>query len=137
MLSPDAAMVVGLASTAIPFADSPEGEAERWLRVLRLHGEAGRALTVLGVGEAPLAGAELAAPQSTDASDLDGVDVITSVEDHALHRASDRGTSTVGTADVLLAVMDVYGEHFDYVLEAHGATRDDVIESLATGNPKA
>jgi hypothetical protein len=137
MLSPDAAMVVGLASTAMPFADSPEGEAERWLRVLRLHGEAGRALTVLGVGEAPLADAELAAPQSTDASDLDGVDVITSVEDHALHLAFDRGASTVGTADVLLAVMDVYGEHFDCVLEAHGATRDDLIESLATGNPKA
>jgi hypothetical protein len=137
MLSPDAAMVVGLASTAMPFADSPEAEAERWLRVLRLHGEAGRALTVLGVGEAPLAEPEHAASETADASEVDGPDVIASVNDHALHRATDRGAATVGTVDVLLAVMDVYGQHFDFVLKAHGATRDDVIESLATGGSRA
>src|SRR3954462_10361996 len=53
-LSQDAALVVALAGTAIPFAHSAEDEAERWLRVLRLHGQVGVALQGLGVGEAPL-----------------------------------------------------------------------------------
>src|ERR1019366_7136527 len=43
-LAPDAAMVLGIASTAMPFARTREEEAERWLRVLRLHGEVGIAL---------------------------------------------------------------------------------------------
>ncbi len=50
----DSALVLGMASTAIPFARSREEEAERWLRILRLHGEAGAALQALGVSEAPL-----------------------------------------------------------------------------------
>ena len=53
-LSQDAALVVALAGTAMPFAHSAEDEAERWLRALRLHGEVGTALQGLGVGEAPL-----------------------------------------------------------------------------------
>jgi hypothetical protein len=133
MLSPDAAMVVGLASTAMPFADSPEAEAERWLRVLRLHGEAGRALTTLGVGEAAVG--EAPHPQAPDPAPFADQDVIASVSDQALHLATDRGAATVGTVDVLLAVMEIYGPHFDCVLRAHGATRDDVIESLATATP--
>src|SRR5438128_11157496 len=53
-LSEDAAIVLALADTAVPFAVSPEDEAERWVRVLRLHGIVGTALQSLGVGEAPL-----------------------------------------------------------------------------------
>src|SRR3954452_14901276 len=53
-LSQDAAIVLALAETAIPFAISAEDEAERWVRVLRLHGQVGQALQALGVGEAPL-----------------------------------------------------------------------------------
>ena len=52
--SQDAAIVLALADTAVPFASSPEDEAERWVRVLRLHGLVGTALQSLGVGEAPL-----------------------------------------------------------------------------------
>ena len=53
-LSQDAALVVALAGTAMPFAHSAEDEAERWLRALRLHGQVGSALQALGVGESPL-----------------------------------------------------------------------------------
>jgi hypothetical protein len=55
-LAPDAAMALGIAATAMPFARTPEGEAERWLRVLRLHGESGIALQALGVSEGPVGG---------------------------------------------------------------------------------
>src|SRR5436189_5218911 len=54
VLSQDAAIVLALADTAVPFACSIEDEAERWVRVLRLHGQVGLALQALGVGEAPL-----------------------------------------------------------------------------------
>ncbi len=129
-------MVVGLASTAIPFADSPDAEAERWLRILRLHGGAGRALTALGVGEAPVApDSESAAngPADSARSRTDS-DVIHRVNEQAARVAAGRGTATVGTEDVLLAVMDVYGPDFDRVLGAYGTSHDDVIECLATGS---
>ena len=47
-LSQDAALVVALAGTAMPFAHSAEDEAERWLRALRLHGQVGATLQALG-----------------------------------------------------------------------------------------
>ncbi len=37
-MSQDAVLVATLAGTAMPFAHSAEDQAERWLRVLRLHG---------------------------------------------------------------------------------------------------
>src|SRR6516162_3989543 len=55
VLAPDAELVLGIAATAIPFARTSDAEAERWLRVLRLHGEVGVALQGLGVSEVPLA----------------------------------------------------------------------------------
>ena len=50
-LSPDAVTVLGLAGTALPFAQSVDEEVERWLRPLRLYGESGGALQALGVSE--------------------------------------------------------------------------------------
>ena len=57
-LSTDAAMALGLASTAMPFATSRRAEALRWLRVLRLNGEAARVLDALGIGEVAVADGE-------------------------------------------------------------------------------
>ena len=54
VLAPDAAIALGIASTAMPFARTPEEEVERWLRVLRLHGQVGITLQALGVSEVPL-----------------------------------------------------------------------------------
>src|ERR1700729_2242441 len=54
-LSPDASIVVGLAATALPFAESTADELRRWLRILSAHGEAGRALRCVGVTDADAA----------------------------------------------------------------------------------
>jgi anti-sigma B factor antagonist len=130
-LSADSAMVVGLASTALPFADSPVEEAERWLRVLRLHGGAGRALTALGLSEAPLEGsAAPAAPGQSRADSEDRRDPIAAVVEHAKRAATERASTTVGTADLLRGVMAVYGADFDWVLRARGSDPAEVMERL-------
>jgi hypothetical protein len=130
-LAPDAAMVLGLASTAMPFARTPEAEAERWLRVLRVHGEAGIALQALGVSEGSLLlGGEGTDHERDAPARLDDRDVVSQVTEDAVNIASRRGATGVATIDVLMAVMHVYGADFDRVLRAHGTDRDEVIERL-------
>ena len=132
-LSEDAALVTALAGTAMAFSHCAEDEAERWLRALRLHGQVGSALQALGVGEAPL---------ERDATDPDVCDEPSSSPPlggpavdrtviEAERRALERGAEAVGTADLLLALLDVYGEPIDQALEARGATSGEVIERLA------
>jgi hypothetical protein len=137
-LAPDAAMVLGIASTAMPFARTREDEAERWLRLLRLHGEVGIALQSLGVSE-------MALPRPTDGGGSptaerpgeEGPDAVASVTEHTVRIAGERGANGVGTADVLMAVMHVYGEDFDRVLLAHGTDRDEVLARLRAGAEEA
>lgn len=128
----DAAMVLGMASTALPFAGSTQAEAERWLRILRAHGEAGIALQALGVSEAPLEGSE-GSGEHSDARQPDGRDVVSAVTEGAVRVAGSRGARSVGTGDVLVAVMDVYGADFEQVLRAHGTDRAEVLERLSGG----
>ncbi len=123
----DAALVLGMASTAIPFARSREAEAERWLRILRLQGEAGATLQALGVSEAPL---EEFDDHEEDGSAVGPEDVVARVGEVAATSASRRGASCFGTTDVLLAVIDVYGSDFNHVLRAHGTDREEVLERL-------
>jgi hypothetical protein len=127
VLSADAALALGLVATAIPFADSRAAEAERWLRVLRLHGDAGRVLTPLGLGEAPLFPI---VPSVPDEADDQPVDAVAGVTEYATRLAIERGSGTVGTADLLAGVMTVYGADFDRVLEAHGSSRRELIDHL-------
>lgn len=129
-LAPDAAMVLGIASTAMPFARTPEAEAERWLRVLRMHGEVGAVLQALGVSEGPLQVGEGADLDRAPAGGEDR-DAVARVTERATDIAGRRGARGVATADVLIAVMQVYGEDFDRVLRAHGTDRDEVIERLS------
>lgn len=130
-LAPDAAIVLGIASTAMPFACTPEDAAERWLRVLRLHGQAGAALQALGVSEGPLRAADEDERGWASASPPgDDRDAVAQVLEHAVRHAGRRGASGVATPDVLMAVMDVYGADFERVLRAHGTDRDEVIERL-------
>ena len=130
-LAPDAAIVLGIAATAIPFARTPEDEAERWLRVLRLHGEVGSAMQALGVSEESLRAVDeddrLVAHATGAGSEPDAVD---RVADGATQIAVSRGAGDVATSDLLLAVMQVYGDDFDRVLQAHGTDRDEVLERL-------
>lgn len=132
-LAPDAAMVLGIASTAMPFARNREAEAERWLRLLRLHGEAGIALQALGVSEMALPATLDDHADRLDAGNaqqqLDAVDAVT---EHTIRIARERGARGVVTTDVLMAVMHVYGEDFDRVLRAHGTDRDEVLERIGS-----
>ncbi len=131
-LSTDAAMAVGLASTAMPFATSRRAEALRWLRVLRLNGEAARVLDALGVGEAPVGDAEdnHAGPSSSHEDRSDG-DTVSTITNLAVSVARSRGATSVGTGDILVAVIQFYSPDFDLVLEAAGTDRDEVIGHLA------
>jgi hypothetical protein len=127
-------MVLGIASTAMPFARTPEAEAERWLRVLRLNGEVGMALQALGVSEGSLQvhGED---DDHERAGLLNDRDVVARVTEDAVQIASRRGATGVATIDVLMAVMHVYGADFDRVLRAHGTDRDEVIERLGAKLP--
>jgi hypothetical protein len=132
-LAPDAAIVLGIAATAMPFARTPEDELERWLRLLRLHGEVGTALQALGLSEGPLPqpGESAAAGREalTDGAPRDAVALVT---DHAVSIAAERGANAITTADLLMAVIRVYGDDFDRALRAHGTDRDEVLAELGS-----
>jgi hypothetical protein len=129
-LAPDAAIVLGIASVAMPFARTPEDAAERWLRVLRLHGEVGIALQALGVSEGPLSAPAEVEPQQGRTVGVDDRDAVAQVAECAARIAARRGVAGVATTDVLMAVMHIYGADFDRVLRAHGADPDELIERL-------
>ncbi|HMD56876.1 MAG TPA: hypothetical protein VKG82_05335 [Solirubrobacteraceae bacterium] len=131
----DTAIVLGMASTALPFADSAEAEAERWLRILRMHGRAGAALQALGVSEAPLEAAEAELVESEPPDQSGREDMVRTVTEQAVHVAVEREAKLVSAGDVLVAVMHVYGSDFDHVLQAHGTDREEVLERLASEPP--
>jgi hypothetical protein len=130
-LSEDAALVTALAGTAMAFSHCAEDEAERWLRALRLHGQVGTALQALGVGESPLESDATDVCEQPSASPPLGELALARSVREAERRALARGAGAVGTADLLLALLDVYGEPLDQALEARGTTRDEVVERLA------
>jgi len=129
-LSQDAALVVALVGTAIPFAHSQEDEAERWLRAMRLHGQVGNCLQALGVGEAPLmTGGARDQAEGHETPPL-GAGVLDDVTDRAAEFATARGAENVGTTDILFAVFDVYGKLFDRALYLRGTSREELVERL-------
>jgi hypothetical protein len=134
VLAEDAAMVLAIASTAMPFARTPEDEAERWLRLLRLHGDVGVVLQGLGVSDGPVGGPAASVDDdrrsSAAAEREEERDAVAVVAEHAVAAAAQRGADRVETADVLIAVMHVYGEDFDRVLRVHGTDRGAVLGRL-------
>jgi hypothetical protein len=134
MLAPDAAMVLGIAATAIPFARTPEEEVERWLRLLRLHGEVGAVLQALGVSEESLRAHSkepVDGERFAEAVNPEHRDVIALVSEHAARVAVERGAAGITTIDVLMAVMEVYGTVFERALHAHGTDTSEVLQRLA------
>lgn len=129
-LDTDAAIVLGMAATAMPFARSVDAEAERWLRILRLHGDVGRVLQALGVSEASLEASGHEQDRQPDMAAVDDQDALGAVTEGAARAAGRRGAQEVCTSDVLVAVMQVYGADFDRVLWAHGTDRDEVLGRL-------
>jgi hypothetical protein len=130
-LSQDAAIVLALAETAIPFAATREDEAERWVRVLRMHGQVGGVLQGMGVGEAPLE--TLADVPSVRTPRRPGNRAVDEVARASARFAHGRQARLIGTVDVLFAVFEVYGKAFDRALYVRGATREELIERLAAG----
>jgi hypothetical protein len=131
-LSQDAAIVFGLAGTAMPFAHSREDEAERWLRVLRMHGRVGEVLQALGVPEAPLM--TYARPAASPPSFGDPVDAICR---RAIRLADTRRADRVSTLDVLFAVLATYGQAFDRALYVRGTSREELLERLVSAPERA
>ncbi|MFN2615520.1 MAG: hypothetical protein ABR581_00175 [Thermoleophilaceae bacterium] len=127
-LSQDAALVLALAGTAVPFAHSAEDEAERWLRALRMHGQVGTALQALGVGEGSLVtGSD---PREDGHTRGFGAKVVDEITRHAGRFAIARRADTLGTVDVLFAILQVYDRLFDRALYARGTSRDELFERL-------
>ena len=132
--SQDAAFVLGLAGTAIPFAHSREDEAERWLRVLRMHGRVGEALQALGVPEAPLMTYACDVPAADPPPNGDSVEAVCR---RAVRLAGARGAERVGTIDLLFAVLRTYDQAFDRALYIRGTSRDELLERLVSTDDRA
>jgi hypothetical protein len=135
-LSQDAVIVLGLAGTAMGFAHSREDEAERWLRVLRMHGRVGEALQALGVPEAPLRTYARPAPSPATVPPGSG-DPVEAISRRAVRRAEARMADRVGTVDVLFAVFATYGHAFDRALYIRGTSREELLERLVSAADRA
>jgi hypothetical protein len=108
-----------------------EDEAERWLRVLRRHGQIADVLKRLGVPETPL-------ETPPDPSALNGArrrrpgsDAVDIVGEFAREMARARDAEVVSTGDVAFAVLKVYGRRFDRALYVYGITREQLLGELA------
>jgi hypothetical protein len=130
-VSQDAAIVLALASTAIPFATSIQDEAARWLRVMRLHGQVGVTLQALGVPESPLETGSAAPPNETLERRPRDRDPVVEVTRLSRELARRRSADVTGTVDVLFALFAVYGKAFDRALYTRGTSRDELLECLA------
>jgi hypothetical protein len=128
-LSEDAALVAALAGTAMAFSHCAEDEAERWIRALRLHGGAGSVLQALGVGEAPLERVDDLCTGAGPQPPL-GQQALDSAIRRAEELAGARGSETITTTDLLVALFDVYGENIDVALQARGSSRREVLDRL-------
>ena len=95
---------------------------------MRLHGQVGSILQALGVGEAPLmTGSE---HDHSGGTPNMGPDILDEVTERAEQFASTREAETVGTPDILFAVLDVYGKLFDRALYLRGTSREELVERL-------
>jgi hypothetical protein len=126
-ISQDAAVVLALAGTAMAFSHSAEDEAERWLRTLRMHGRVGTALQSLGVGESPL----MTGSEPRPGSPAFGPDVVDEASRRACAFARRRGAASLGTPELLFAILELYGQLFDRALYLRGTSREELLDRLS------
>lgn len=129
-LSQDAAIVLALAETAVTYAASPEDEAERWVRILRLHGEVGCALQALGVPEGPLETPVHEPARRAWRLRAGEEDIVEVVSRRTVAAAIARGVRVAGTTDVLTALLATYHRVLDRALYTRGTTRGELLEVL-------
>jgi hypothetical protein len=127
-LSRDAATVFSLAGPALAYASSTDEEVERWLRALRLFGEAGDILQRLAIGEVRLTPVPTLVEQA-DARRPE--ETLAAVSAGAEEFATQRGRSSIGTVDLLVAVMRHYAEAFERALESRGSDRWELVDCLS------
>jgi hypothetical protein len=125
--SREVTIALELAETTVPFARSREGEAERWLRVLRRLERTGEALASLGVPDGPL---ESPAEARLSPEDTDNVGSVQEVADRATMYARARGGEVVGTIDLLFGVLGTYGRDFSKALYRSGVARELLLDHL-------
>ena len=133
-ITAEAAVVLALAETTVPFASSRQDETERWLRVLRQDGYVGRALQALGVDEAQLATRAEPRPRSAAGNPADPVAAVAA---EAARLARRRGGDATTTLDVLFAALIDYGRLFDRALYLAGVSRRELIAELSGRAPVA
>ena len=126
-LSRESAIVLGLASTVLAFSHTGEDQAQRWLRLLRCEGQVASALRALGMPERPLGPGEPPPAERRARRD----DPTRLVEERAVELACLRGQRTVGTAEVLFAVLERYAGEFTRALYIEGVTLDQLLEQMA------
>lgn len=129
-LTEDAAVVLGIAATAIPFAPSVDDQAERWLRAFSRSGDTGIALKVLGAHEAPSEKESEDGEAVAVGRPVSAADVVATVTKHAGELAGQHRHRAIQTEDLLGAVATVYGPVFDRVLERHGVGRGELLDAL-------
>jgi hypothetical protein len=124
--SREVAIALELAETTVPFARSRQGEAERWLRIMRRLERTGEALAALGVPDGPLespAEARMAYESDPEVS-------VNEVADRAEMYARARGGDVIGTIDLLFGVLGTYGKDFSKALYRCGAPREMLLDRL-------
>jgi anti-anti-sigma factor len=128
-LSEDAATVVGLVATAMPFAAGPVDQAERWLRALCRNGDAGFVLEAAGVGE-PTGDLEIPLTSSARPALPPGADPVEAVTAFANRAVRSRGEVMTRSSDLLAAVRDLYGDLFTEALRRHSSNPEEALERL-------
>ena len=95
-----------------------------------LAGQLAEQPVALGVGEAPLMTGSDHDYANGHATPNLGPDVLDEVTERASEFAAAHNAETVGTPDILFAVLDVYGKLFDRALYLRGTSRDELVERL-------
>ena len=128
----DAARIaVALSATALPFARSHSEEAERWLRVLRVHGVVGNAMQAVGMPEEPfLASPSGVAAEPCQPGSLDAVIAAAALRCH------ERGAAAISTEDLFVGVVATYGPAFEHALAIRGTSATELLAVMAAPRVK-